>query len=374
MKNILLFSVLLFVTSFCAKAQQPVTTFNTTGPSICDGAAFFVDSNSVSSTSIVWYGGGAILQQGGYSISGLCAGTYMITYTDLLGNSITYSFIISSGSGNPCSGFYIVISEQNETSPGACDGSLSVSAYGGTPVFTYQWSNGLFGSMVNNMCAGSYDCTVVDANGCVATSTGTVGSGNQGDSILVFTTNNYPGVGVIDTLVTAIIDDCTLDYGAVGSASASNITYNGNNSVTVTWNIYDTLGQIMATYTVPYQIQNPATGVFIATLIVYCSQKAVNINTLSISDAILLDAAQLGIENIELESFTVNNPFSDEINISFSSEADRFIVITDLNGKVKYENTVSGKVASIDTNGLSAGIYILSIRENGMVISRKLIK
>jgi hypothetical protein len=100
----------------------------------------------------------------------------------------------------------------------------------------------------------------------------------------------------------------------------------------------------------------------------------VNINTLSISDAILLDAAQLGIENIELESFTVNNPFSDEINISFSSEADRFIIVTDLNGKVKYQNTISAKVTSIDASGFSAGIYMLSIRENGLVISRKLIK
>lgn len=373
MKKLLLFVFITLSTALASFAQQVVSTVNTSGPSVCDGAAYFIDSNTVNSTSIVWYGNGAVLQQGGYNLTGLCAGTYTISYTDFLGNPVTYTFIIGSGS-NPCAGFYIVISEQNETSPGACDGSLSVTAYGGTPAYSYQWNNGLFGPTVNNMCAGSYDCTVTDANGCVATGTGTIGSGSAGDSILIFTSNNYPGVTVIDTLITAVIDDCNLDYGAVGSASASNILYNGNNSVTVTWTLYDTLGQIMTTYTVPYQIQNPATGVFIATLIVYCSQKAVNINTLQISDAILLDAAQLGLSEENKADFTVNNPFEGVINISFGPSAERHIVLSDLNGKIHYEGTVTGEFASINSDSLATGMYILSVEENGKVVTKKLIK
>lgn len=373
MKKLLLFVFITLSTAVASLAQQVVSTVNTSGPSVCDGAAYFIDSNTVNSTSIAWYGNGVVLQQGGYNLTGLCAGTYTITYTDFFGNLVTYTFIIGSGS-NPCAGFYIVISEQNETSPGACDGSLSVTAYGGTAPYSYQWNTGLFGPTVNNMCAGSYDCTVTDANGCVATGTGMIGSGSAGDSILFFTSNNYPGVTVIDTLVTAVIDDCNLDYGAVGSASASNILYNGNNSVTVTWNVYDTLGQIMATYTVPYQIQNPATGVFIATLIVYCSQKAVNINTLQISDAILLDAAQLGLSEDNKADFTVNNPFDDVINISFGAAAERHIVLSDLNGKIHYEGTVTSELISINSDHLATGIYVLSVQENGRVLSKKLIK
>jgi hypothetical protein len=373
MKKLLLFVFITLSTALASFAQQVVSTVNTSGPSVCDGAAYFIDSNTVNQTSITWYGGGAVLQQGGYNLTGLCPGTYTITYTDFLGNTVTYSFIIGSGS-NPCAGFYIVISEQNETSPGACDGSLSVSAYGGTPVYAYQWNNGLFGPMVDNMCAGTYDCTVVDANGCVATGTGTVGSGSAGDSILIFTSNNYPGVTVIDTLVTAVIDDCNLDYGAVGSASASNILYNANNSLTVTWTIYDTLGQIMTTYTVSYQIQNPATGIFIATLIVYCSQKAVNVNTLQISDAILLDALQVGLYEDKKDDFTVNNPFEGVITIFFGTSAERHIVLSDLNGKIHFEGTVSAESTSINSDSLANGIYVLSVEENGKVRTKKLIK
>jgi len=374
MKKLLLFVFITLSTALASFAQQVVSTVNTSGPSVCDGAAYFIDSNTVNQTSITWYGGGAVLQQGGYNLTGLCPGTYTISYTDFLGNPVTYTFTIGNGTGNPCAGFYIVITEQNETTSGACDGSLSVSAYGGTPVYAYQWNNGLFGPMVDNMCAGTYDCTVVDANGCVATGTGTVGSGSAGDSILIFTSNNYPGVTVIDTLVTAVIDDCNLDYGAVGSASASNILYNANNSLTVTWTIYDTLGQIMTTYTVSYQIQNPATGIFIATLIVYCSQKAVNVNTLQISDAILLDAAQLGLYEDKKDDFTVNNPFEGVITIFFGTSAERHIVLSDLNGKIHFEGTVSAESTSINSDSLANGIYVLSVEENGKVLTKKLIK
>jgi hypothetical protein len=374
MKKFLLFTFLIIASAFGANAQQVVTTVNTSDPAICDGAAYFVDSNNVNSTSITWAGNGAIIQQGGYYVTGLCAGTYTISYTDFLGNPVTYTFIISSGSTNPCSGFYIVISSQNETSPGACDGSVSVSAFGGTAPYTYNWNNSATVGSQINQCAGTYNCTVADANGCIATDAGTIGSGSQGDSILVFTSNNYPGVTVVDTLTTAVIDDCNIDYGAVGSASATNIVYNGSNNITVTWVIVDTLGQIMATYSVPYQVQNPSSGVFVATLIVYCSQKAVNINTLNISDAILLDAAQLGIEDHSGNSFKVNNPIGDAIQMTFSSQSDRYIVLTDLNGKVYFEGMVSEKFSTIDASQLSKGMYVLSITENGEMSSRKLIK
>lgn len=374
MKKLLLFVFITLSTTLASFAQQVVSTVNTSGPSVCDGSAYFIDSNAVNQTSITWYGGGAVLQQGGYSLTGLCPGSYTISYTDFLGNPVTYTYTIGSGTGNPCAGFYIVITEQNETTSGACDGSLSVSAYGGTPVYVYQWNNGLFGPMVNNMCAGTYDCTVVDANGCVAVGSGTVGSGSAGDSILIFTSNNYPGVTVIDTLVTAVIDDCNLDYGAVGSASASNIFYNANNSVTVTWTIYDTLGQIMTTYTVTYQIQNPATGIFIATLIVFCSQKAVNVNTLQISDAILLDAAQSGLYEDKKDDFTVNNPFEGVITIFFGTSAERHIVLSDLNGKMHFEGTVSAESTSINSESLANGVYVLSVEENGIVRTKKLLK
>jgi hypothetical protein len=47
---------------------------------------------------------------------------------------------------------------------GNCDGSVIVTAIGGTGPYQYIWSNGMTGQVVTGLCAGSYTVTVVDAN------------------------------------------------------------------------------------------------------------------------------------------------------------------------------------------------------------------
>jgi gliding motility-associated-like protein len=46
------------------------------------------------------------------------------------------------------------------------NGSATVHATGGTPAYTYQWSNGQTGGTISNVPAGTYNVTVTDANGC----------------------------------------------------------------------------------------------------------------------------------------------------------------------------------------------------------------
>jgi uncharacterized protein (DUF2141 family) len=55
------------------------------------------------------------------------------------------------------------------TSPAGCNGmggTAAVNASGGTPGYSYLWSNGANTPAVNNLAAGNYFCTVTDANGC----------------------------------------------------------------------------------------------------------------------------------------------------------------------------------------------------------------
>ncbi|GIV29677.1 MAG: hypothetical protein KatS3mg028_0743 [Bacteroidia bacterium] len=47
-----------------------------------------------------------------------------------------------------------------------CSGSISTSATGGTPSYTYSWSNGATTPNINSLCPGTYTLSVTDANNC----------------------------------------------------------------------------------------------------------------------------------------------------------------------------------------------------------------
>ena len=61
-----------------------------------------------------------------------------------------------------------ITSFSDPTSCGATDGVVISAASGGTPGYTYTWSNGLQGQTIANLNAGSYFVTVTDDAGCTA--------------------------------------------------------------------------------------------------------------------------------------------------------------------------------------------------------------
>jgi hypothetical protein len=195
------------------------------------------------------------------------------------------------------------------------------------------------------------------------------------DSILVFNNTSFPGINVIDTLALAYVEDCVLDYGNVGSASISSYNYFSVDSVSVVWTLLDTNGIVVSNYTVSYLVTNPALGVFSATLIVFCPQKATEINMIQITDQILLDPAQMGIlENSNVE-LNVINPFDSELSMSFNESMSGTVSLVDINGRVlvKSEFENESKI-QLNTLNISSGTYFLTIESNGKIITRKLIK
>ncbi len=99
-------------------------------------------------------------------LSGLTAGTYSVTVTDVNGCSTTTSATVTQPQQLIAT---VAASSSDVTCFGACDGTIDLTVTGGTPSFNYQWSNGATNSSITNLCPGIYDVTVTDANGCTTT-------------------------------------------------------------------------------------------------------------------------------------------------------------------------------------------------------------
>ena len=68
------------------------------------------------------------------------------------------------------------LSSTNANCPTGNTGSLSATATGGVPPYSYLWSSGQTTSQVNNVVMGTYQCTITDQNNCATSGVVTVGS------------------------------------------------------------------------------------------------------------------------------------------------------------------------------------------------------
>ncbi len=110
--------------------------------------------------------------------SGLSAGSYTITVKDALGCTGFKTKIITQPTQ-----ILITLNNVQPTCYGANNGSINISAAGGSPGFTYSWSgpNGFTAtsSNINNLATGSYTLTVTDKKGCTAQLTAMVPTSAQ---------------------------------------------------------------------------------------------------------------------------------------------------------------------------------------------------
>ncbi|MCB9165251.1 MAG: SprB repeat-containing protein [Flavobacteriales bacterium] len=138
-------------------------------PGACDGTATVGPVGGVEPYTYTWSpepGAG----QGSPQVTGLCAGVYEVLIADASGCDTTVQVLISEPL--PISASAVVSAV---TCFGSCDGSVIVTAAGGTGALTYSWApippNGQGSNGAFNLCAGSYALTITDANGCAATFT-----------------------------------------------------------------------------------------------------------------------------------------------------------------------------------------------------------
>ena len=99
------------------------------------------------------------------SVTGLIAGTYIVTVTDAGGCSQNTSIIVTQ----PTALVPVITSTTNVVCHGQSTGAIDISVSGGTPPYTYHWSSGQTTQDISGMPAGIYTDTIFDAHGCKAT-------------------------------------------------------------------------------------------------------------------------------------------------------------------------------------------------------------
>ena len=131
-----------------------------------NGSAFVATPSGGASPYTYSWSNGAT----GQTATGLSAATYSVTVTDANGCLSASSTTLTAPTA------IAATPTATSTACGKTNGSIALSVSGGTPGYTYSWSNAASGQTVTGLGAGSYTVTVTDNNGCKQTTSAAVSS------------------------------------------------------------------------------------------------------------------------------------------------------------------------------------------------------
>jgi gliding motility-associated-like protein len=140
--------------------SEVITSINNIIPPTCHGlcdASAFLNTNGGSPGYTYIWSNGQTTQNG----TNLCTGNYSVTVNDSHNCPDTIDIVIPD---TP----QLIVSTQSSNIPcvEVCNGVATAIVSGGTPPYSYLWSNAQNTNPITNLCAGNYSCTVSDANFC----------------------------------------------------------------------------------------------------------------------------------------------------------------------------------------------------------------
>lgn len=169
--------------------------------------------------------------------TGLTAGSYSVTITDTQSCTTTASIVITQPSVLSA----VITASTNVSCNSGSDGSITVSASGGTINYTYLWTGGGSTPTITNIPSGTYYVTVTDANGCTAVTNTTI---NQPSAILLTipSVTNVYCFGASTGQATAQVSGGTSPYTYLWSNGPTTPTNSGLNAGTYSITVTDNNG------------------------------------------------------------------------------------------------------------------------------------
>ena len=165
----------------------------------------------------------------------MAAGGYSVYVHDALGCFTNGAYTVINQGSN----FQITNAAITHGVCGNSNGSINITATGGTAPYQFTWSNGAHTEDISNLSSGSYTVNIVDANGCNTTGTYQVNN-LPGTMVIAGTTSNeYCGNGQGSVILSLSGGDNPYSYNWNNLATSQNITnlHAGNYSVTITDNL-----------------------------------------------------------------------------------------------------------------------------------------
>ena len=272
-----------------------------------NGAINLTPTGGVSPFSYNW-GGGITTEDR----TGLSAGSYSVTITDANGCFGTVPGNITQ----PTAIIASVSSQTNISCNGGSTGAATISASGGTGAFTYSWTpSGGTAATASGVTAGTYTCTITDANSCTKTQNVTI---------------TQP------TAITSSVSSQSNVSCFGGSNGSATITASGGTGAfTYSWS---PSGGTAAT----------ATGLSVGTY------------TCTITDANGCTKNQ--VVTITQPTAIVNGTFA-TTNVSCFGGSNGAINLTPTGGTAPYTFNWGGGITTEDRTGLTAGSYSVTITD-----------
>lgn len=167
-----------FPLALWAQVSVTTTSTNVTCYGLCNGKASAYGSGGWTPYTYLW-STGATTQ----NVAGLCPGTYTVTVTDVDQGYAVGTVVITQPPQLGVTAF-----GTDQICGNAPEGTATAVPYGGTPPYTYNWSNGGSTAIITGLTAGTYTVTVTDVNGCTAAASATVVFFNEGVWLMVTST------------------------------------------------------------------------------------------------------------------------------------------------------------------------------------------
>jgi len=315
-----------------------ITGTNSTCSANMDGTATVSTNGGSAPFTYLWNDS---LAQTTATATGLGVGTYTVIITDSSGCSNMESIVITSADSP-----ILTISGQSATCNGACDGSATVIASGGTPPYTYLWNDptAQTTATATGLCAGFPIVSVTDSNGCIVNETIAITE----PSALTGTVTNVDTAsqGVNNGSATVTVSGGTQPYAYLWDDPAAQTTATATGLAPGTYTCLVTDGN-GCTYTVDAIVPSTV-GMWDMNLGIHFEVHPNPTDGVIVIDIELLEISDLSIEVMDILGEVVYKRESDNIlrynkeaNLSNLANGVYFVKITTEKGAIKKRIVIS---------------------------------